>query len=125
MPHIEHILVLSNDHLDDNAREILTRAGSTMNHRLSPDAPERHLLVDERDAGWLVVTPLSLPVEEREARLEEMEKGRVPNCILDAFKLAIANNCEWVLYDRDADHDPALRVYNPDGDENENKDLPE
>jgi hypothetical protein len=124
MSHIEHILVLSIDHLDNTGRETLAKACSALNHRLSPDAPERHLLVDERDAGWLVVTPLSLPMEEREARPKEMGKVHVPSCILDAFKLAIANNCEWVLYDRDADHDPALRVYNPDGDDDDD-DLPE
>ena len=91
---IERILVLSTAHISEStADEMNAATASTTRFPVN--------VYGKSDFGWFIFVPSSL----------EYPDNRVPEDLQAVLRYARENDCEWIMFDRDADIDGNLQVF--------------
>lgn len=100
---IEHMLVLSTAHLTNVVARTLDMICDPELMNTTAEWPMRHLVIYPKGAacefGWIIYILDDTNVEE------------MPVSLRDCVKLAKANNCRWLMFDRDEDTIDELQTY--------------
>lgn len=97
---IEHMLVLSTGHLSNVVARTLDMICNPELMNTTAEWPLRHLVIYPKgEYGWIIYI------------LDDTNVDELPESLRACVQLAKANNCRWLMFDRDEDTIDELPTY--------------